>query len=165
MAATSKSELLSILEKDWAKLLALLATVSEPEAVKPDTDGISIKDVVGHRAEWIAMYQRWISDGESGRAVEMPAPGYKWNALKPLNAAIRAHQADLDWQGAKALLIARKAELVTILNARDDAALYGGPMLGGNGKWTLGRYGEAVGPSHFRSAAKYIRRQMKASRT
>ena len=47
--------------------------------------------------------------------------------------------------------------------AQDEATLYGVPMPGGTG-WARGRYAEAAGPSHFRSAAKYVRARVKAAR-
>lgn len=163
MAATSKAELLGSLENEWAKLQALVRSVPAPLALTKDSDDTSIKDIIGHRAEWIALYLKWVQDGAAGHAVHMPAEGYKWNALKPLNAAIRAQQSDMNWADVQDLLATRKAALVALLETCDDAALYGGPMIGGNGKWTMGRYGESVGPSHFRSAAKYIRGRIRAS--
>jgi len=43
-----------------------------------------------------------------------------------------------------------------------EAELYGGPMPGGTG-WTTGRYAEAAGPSHYRSAAKFLRAALRGA--
>ncbi|WP_224823872.1 ClbS/DfsB family four-helix bundle protein [Cognatishimia sp. MH4019] len=163
-AATTKTDLLSVLESEWGKLSNCLAQVSEDVALAPDDAGATIKDVLGHRAAWIELYLGWVAQSASGGPIFMPAEGYKWNMLPELNAKIRQDQSNLGWSDVVALLEARKAALVATLETSDDAMLYGGPMPGGNGKWTMGRYAEAAGPSHFRSAAKFIRARLRASR-
>jgi len=162
MPATDKTALLAITEKEFARLQALLDTVAESDALRPDADGTSIKDIVGHRAHWIDLFLGWYRDGQAGLEVAFPAPGYKWNELKRYNADLRARQADLSWQDARAMLEDRKAQLVALLDALDQPALYGGPMRGARNHWTAGRWAEAAGPSHFRSAAKYVRSRLKA---
>mgnify|MGYP001794109405 CR=1 FL=1 len=159
MAVTTKLDLLAVLETEWCKLFALIDTVPEDTRLAKDASGVSIKDILGHRAVWIDLFLGWIAQSEAGAPVHMPAQGYKWNDLARLNASIRADQTDLDWTDAVALLEDRKQALVAALTA----VLYAAPMSGGNGRWTLGRYAEAAGPSHFRSAAKVIRARMKAS--
>ncbi len=157
-AATTKSDLIAVCEKDFAKLQATLESVPEALAAKPFEGGPSIKETVSHRAEWIAMYLRWWEDGQAGRPVHMPAEGYRWNQLVPLNAKIREAHAGLGWAAARALLEERHAALMAHLNATEEADLYGGPMIGGNGKWTAGRFAEASGASHSRSARTHIRK-------
>jgi hypothetical protein len=56
------------------------------------------------------------------------------------------------------------ARLLRWMEDTDEATLYGGPMPGGNGKWTSGRFAEAAGPSHYRSAAKYVRACLRKAR-
>lgn len=156
-AATTKADLIAVCEKDFAKLRETLDEVSPDLAIRPFEDGVTIKDTVGHRAHWIDLFLGWWADGQAGRTVHMPAEGYGWNELKPYNAKLRVDQADLTWSDARAMLDDRHAALMALLNTVDDAALYGGPMIGGNGKWTAGRYAEASGASHYRSARKFIR--------
>ncbi|MEL7213060.1 MAG: ClbS/DfsB family four-helix bundle protein [Pseudomonadota bacterium] len=162
-AATTKTALLTTLEAEWDKLEKVIANVPEDLAFAPDETGTTIKDIIGHRAAWIDLFLGWLQQSEAGAPVDMPAKGFKWTMLPELNAQIRQEQANLDWPAAVVVSQDRKAALVTALDARDDKALYGAPMAGGNGTWTIGRYGESAGPSHFRSAAKYIRARLKAS--
>ena len=150
------------MDAEWIKLGKLIDKVPEALALEPDKDSVTIKDVLGHRAAWIDLYLGWIAQSASGAPVFMPAEGYKWSMLPELNAKIRQDQVGLSWPDARALLNDRKAALGAALNKQSDAALYGGSMPGGNGKWSMGRYGESAGPSHFRSAAKYIRARLKA---
>ncbi|MDF0601803.1 ClbS/DfsB family four-helix bundle protein [Psychromarinibacter sp. C21-152] len=164
MAATNKADLLALTEKEYAKLAAGLADVTEAEAGAKDAEDTSIKDVVGHRAHWIDLFLGWYRDGQAGREVAFPAPGYKWNELKRYNADLRARQAGISWAEATEMLADREARLVALIEALDDAALYGGPMKGAQNAWTAGRWAEAAGPSHFRSAAKYLRGRLRQLR-
>lgn len=162
MAATNKADLLAISEKEFNKLSALLDRVDDDLAMAKEDD-TSIKDVVGHRAHWIELFLGWYADGLAGKPVFFPAEGYKWNDLKRFNSDLRARQADLSWEDARALLNADYKKLTAFIDGCSDKALYGGPMQGANNQWTPGRWAEAAGPSHFRSAAKYVRARLTAA--
>lgn len=162
MAATSKDELIAVTAKEQARLAALIDGIGEKEALAKDDDDTSIKDVIGHRAHWIELFLGWYRDGQAGKTVQFPAEGYKWNQLKAYNAMVRETQSGLGWAEAKALLRERHAQLSAFMASKSDAELYGGPMKGGNNNWTTGRWAEAAGPSHYRSAGKYIRARLKA---
>ncbi len=159
-AATTQAELLDVHDKEWSKLSALLEAVPDDLAEAKDADETSIKDILTHRAHWIGLFFQWLAEGE---AAKMPDHGVKWNALKPYNAGLRKLYADVPWTEARANLAREAQRLRDWIAAQDEATLYGGPMPGGTG-WTRGRYAEAAGPSHFRSAAKYVRARLKAAR-
>ena len=161
MAATNKDELIAITGKEYAKLSALFDDIGETIALAKDDDGTSIKDVIGHRAHWIELFLGWYRDGQSGKAVHFPAEGYKWNQLKAYNAMVREAQSNLGWADAKALLKDRHKQLLAFMASKSDVELYGGPMKGGNNDWTPGRWAEAAGPSHYRSAGKYVRARLR----
>lgn len=162
-AATCKDDLIAVTETEFAKLQAVLGKVSPERADLVDDEGGSPKDIVAHRAHWIELFLGWYRDGQAGREVHFPAPGYKWNQLKEYNAALRAKQAGLTWTEACALLGEYHAELLALLQVLDENALYGGPMKGARNDWTTGRWAEAAGASHYRSAAKVIRGMLRAS--
>ena len=150
---------MALTKSEWAKLETLLdAIAADVAAVKGDNT--SIKDVVGHRAHWIGLFLGWQANGQAGLTVHIPAEGYKWNALKRYNADLQARQAGMDWAAAREALRAGHDKLSALLNALSEAELYGGPMKGGGNAWTTGRWAEAAGPSHYRSAAKYIRSRL-----
>ncbi len=160
-AATTKADLIAVAEKDFAKLSDLIESVDPAFALEKDEDDTSIKDIVAHRAHWIDLFLGWYHDGQAGKEVQFPAPGYKWNELKRYNAMLREEQSDLSWDAAKGTLADAHARLVEFLNGCSEDALYGGPMKGANNAWTPGRWAEAAGPSHYRSAAKYIRARLR----
>jgi len=162
-AAKTKSELLDVSAEEWAKLNALIGEVPDDEAMTKDAEGTSIKDVIWHRAHWIGLFLGWYEDGQAGKDVAFPAPGYKWNDLKRYNADLREQQASLDWSAARMLMADNHARLMAFLEGKSQAALYDGPMKVANNAWTAGRWAEAAGPSHYRSAAKFIRARLKAA--
>lgn len=162
MAAKTKSDLIAITEREFGKLANLIEGVESAAALRKRDDDTSIKDVVAHRAHWIGLFLGWYWDGLDGKEVFFPAEGYKWNDLKRYNADLRAQQADLGWADAKAALAENHERLSAFLTERSEKQLYGGPMVGAKNDWTPGRWAEAAGPSHYRSAAKYIRSLLKA---
>jgi hypothetical protein len=153
-AATTKSDLIAATEKEWAKLNAMLAGIPAELAERPFEEGATIKDIASHRDHWIGLFFQWLEEGE---AAQMPDHGVKWSELKPYNRELRSKYAALDWETARDRLRHSHARLMAWIRDADEATLYGGPMPGGTG-WTTGRYAEAAGPSHYRSAAKFIRK-------
>lgn len=164
MPALSRDELLAATQREYGRLDALIADVSEAQAVAKDQDDTSIKDVIGHRAHWIGLFLGWHADGVAGKPVFFPAPGYKWNQLKAYNAELRRSQSGLSWSDAKLRLSENHARLLGFITSQANADLYGGPMKGASNDWTPGRWAEAAGPSHYRSAAKYIKQRLKPLR-
>ncbi|MEJ6399134.1 ClbS/DfsB family four-helix bundle protein [Yoonia sp. 208BN28-4] len=164
MAATSQSDLLAITVKEYGKLRQVIDALDTKTAMRKRADDTTIKDVIAHRAHWIGLFLGWYADGLAGKTVHFPAEGYKWNDLKRYNAELRARQTELDWKAAKALLAKAYADLIAFIESHDTPALYGGPMKGARNTWTPGRWAEAAGPSHFRSATKYVRACLKDDR-
>lgn len=164
MPATNKTDLIEVTRKEFSKLDKLIQPLEAALALQPDQDGWRIKDVVAHRAHWIELFLGWYADGQAGKTVYFPAEGYKWNELKRYNADLRQRQADLGWADAVTLLRTDHQRLLMFLEAHSDAELYGGPMKGAYNHWTPGRWAEAAGPSHYRSASKYIRAVLRAQK-
>ncbi|MEL7278853.1 MAG: ClbS/DfsB family four-helix bundle protein [Pseudomonadota bacterium] len=162
MAAKNKSQLLEVSAKEFAKLEKVISTIDAGTAEIKREDDTSIKDVVAHRAHWIDLFLGWYRDGVTGKTVHLPAEGYKWNDLKRYNSDLRERQSDIDWVGATAMLRANYKKLIGFIETHSDEELYARPMKGGNNDWTPGRWAEAAGASHFRSASKYLRSAVKA---
>lgn len=161
MAAETRDDLLTVTHKEYGKLEALIADLSDAQATMKDDEDTSIKDVIGHRAHWIDLFLGWHEDGQAGKEVFFPAPGYKWNQLKAYNAYLRSSQSGISWTEIRKLLSHNHARLSAFITSHSNADLYGSPMKGANNDWSPGRWAEAAGPSHYRSAAKYIRQSLK----
>jgi len=160
-AATNRADLIAVCEKEFDRLQSLLGKLSETLAMSPDEDGVSARDIIAHRAHWIDLFLGWYSDGQAGVEVFFPAKGYKWSELKSYNADLRAKQADMDWAAAQAALLAGHERLMWFLAKLDDDALYAAPMKGAKNDWPTGRWAEAAGASHYRSACKFIRARLR----
>ncbi|MEM8695580.1 MAG: ClbS/DfsB family four-helix bundle protein [Pseudomonadota bacterium] len=165
-AATDRETLLAVHEKEYAKLFKTLDGIDAGTALlsAPDDDA-RIKDIVAHRAHWIGLFFTWYEGGKAGETVETPAPGYKWNQLKPYNAMVRDMYRDLDWAEARAKLDEQEQKLRDFIAAQDNAELYTQHLYPWLNDWTLGRWAEASGASAFRSATKYIRAVLRKSGT
>ncbi|KPP90409.1 MAG: hypothetical protein HLUCCA08_15720 [Rhodobacteraceae bacterium HLUCCA08] len=161
-AATNKTDLSRVTAVEFGKLAALIAPIPAPQAMRKRAEESSIKDVIAHRAHWIDLFLGWHAQGLSGAPVAIPAPGYRWTDLKRYNADLRAAQAGIGWDAARAMLQDAHDRLTGFIEGLDETALYGGPMQGGGNAWTTGRWAEAAGPSHYRSAAKWIRACLRA---
>lgn len=161
-AATNRSDLRATTIKEYDKLQKLLSSVDEDHAFAPH-DSTCIKDVIGHRAHWTALFLGWYADGQAGKTVHFPAEGYKWNDLKRYNADLRKAQAGMSWDDTLAMLQDTHHQLVAFIDTHSEDDLYGAPMQGANNKWTTGRWAEATGSSHYRSAAKYVRAAIRSA--
>ncbi|GAA6181474.1 ClbS/DfsB family four-helix bundle protein [Shimia sp. NS0008-38b] len=160
-AAQTKDDLLAVSAKEFAKLQSLMVTVPSDVATQSIEENWSIRDVLVHRAHWIDLFLGWYADGQAGKKVAFPAPGYKWNQLAAYNETVLAQHADVSWEDAQVRFLAAHDRWIKLVSGLTQEALYGAPMTGGNNNWTCGRWAEAAGPSHYRSAAKFIRTCLK----
>ena len=156
-AAKNRLELLTVTKNEFAKLTRILETVSENNAVQSIDGAETILDIVLHRANWVHLFLGWVEDGRAGKQVSTPAEGYKWNQLKAYNAAVRQQYAEVGWVEARERLEAAHAALMTFIRDETDDTLYVPHLHPWMNDWTIGRWAEASGGSHYRSASKYIR--------
>ncbi len=156
-AATSKAELLDVFDSELAKLNRLLDSLAEDQSAWSD-DGVSIKAIIGHRAHWLDLYWSWYDKGAAGGAVETPAPGFKWNQLKAYNAPIYAAADEQSWSDLRTRFEKASSAFRERLTALPSEELYAKGRFAWTNDWTLGRWAESAGPSHFRSAAKAVRK-------
>ncbi|MGD1887001.1 MAG: ClbS/DfsB family four-helix bundle protein [Cohaesibacteraceae bacterium] len=159
MAAINRDELHSVSEKEFARLTRLLDDLEDGLADKPDpaNDDLAIKQIIAHRVHWLGLFFVWYDGGKAGEDVQTPAPGYKWNQLKAYNAKLHEAARDRDWAGIRQELEDGHARLMAFIDQNDDETLYTKHVYPWMNNWTLGRWVEASGPSHYRSAAKVIR--------
>lgn len=161
-AATNKADLLAVFDKELGKLRKTLDGVDEAtSSLSPADDDTTIKGVIAHRTHWMGMFHGWYDDGVAGREVHVPAKGYKWNQLKAYNESLYVKGNRTSWADLLSEFEAACDKLRLFIEAHDDASLYTVGAHTWTGKWTLGRFAEASGPSHFRSANAYIRKALR----
>ena len=161
-AATNKPDLIDITLKEYGKLDQLLSPLDEDTATwAHPNDNLSIRDIIAHRGHWLGLYLSWYEDGLSGLDVRTPAPGYKWNQLKSYNAIVYATARHFSWKDIHNAFHHHHDALMTHLAAFDDDRLYTKHLHPWMNDWPLGRWAEANGASHYRSATKYVRKLLK----
>ncbi len=158
-AAKNREELLLVLQSEYDKLMKTLEGIDAKRAqLASKDDPATIKDTINHRAHWIGLYLGWVADGKAAKPVQTPAKGVKWNQLKAYNATLREDSAVLPWEQVLETFTAAHQKLTGLLTSMDNAQLYTTHLYPWMNNWTLGRWAESSGPSHYRSANKYIRK-------
>lgn len=159
MAAASKRDLLRMTETEFENLRQAVDGLPAILRLEKDADGITPKDIIGNRAHWIDLYLGWIRNSQAGKVLVLPIAGHEWNGRKRYDADLRQRQSGLSWRSACSLLETNHAELLALIERLPNGQLYGGPMKGAKTRWSAGRWAEAAGASHYRSAAEYLRRR------
>lgn len=165
-AAANAHDLLAVFDKELAKIQKTLYGVDEAMASRHiAADAVTIKGVIAHRTHWIGLFFDWYEGGVAGKAVETPAPGVKWNQLKAYNAPIYEAANGRPWSELRSEFDAAAARLRAFIAENDDGLLYVKGLYPWMNNWTIGRWAEASGPSHFSSANSYIRKVLRENAT
>ncbi len=161
-AAKNKQELLEATRKELDKLKETISKADPEQAEYFDKEiEASIKSIISHRMEWIRMFFGWYQDGIDQKEPQVPAPGYKWNQLKELNAKIWERDEKKKWNQICEDFETESQKLIEFIESQDNKTLYTPKLYEWLNKWTLGRWLEASGSSHFRSANKNIKKILK----
>lgn len=164
-AALNRTDLIAITKLEFAKLGKTLKDIDANLADKAaEADEATVKDTIAHRTHWIDLFLGWYQRGLAGESVQTPAEGYKWNQLKAYNAKVRAEMRPVPWAKVQDDFNAAHLRLLTLIEGLDDPALYTKHVYSWMNNWTLGRWAEASGASHYRSANAYIRKIIRQQR-
>lgn len=127
--------------------------------------GWSIKDVLTHIIDWEIRTLSWYRDGRTDRAVELPAPGYKWSDIKALNEAIRRRHARKSVSTVLQEFHDTRESTVSAIADMTDEELTTLKYFEWTGNsWTLSDYLRANTASHDKWARTKIRRWLREER-
>lgn len=159
----SKEQLLTDIEEEHQALLALLAAVPEDRWTEGGVwgDDWSVNDLVAHLAEWHALFLRWYEVGASGKPVQMPAPGYRWNETPRLNRAIQAKHRLRPRARVRGHFSTTYEQVLGLARALSEDQLLRPGHFAWTGKNPLVTYLGANTASHYRFAKKVLRRWAK----
>ena len=87
-AASNKSELRKVTAREWDRIYPLVKDLPEEFAVLPDEEGVSIQDVVVHRAHGIGLFLRCYHDGWQTIDALFPQKNYRRNELQRYSLAL-----------------------------------------------------------------------------
>ena len=141
----SKQELLEAMTTTYAKLAQELARVPPALAREPVLEGqvkgtrMSVCDLLAYRGGWTELVLHWHAQRRDGKRIEdiaFPAEGFTWNALGKLAQRFYADYAELSMADLQQRLALAKDQLLALVDAHDDAQLYGRPWYT---HYTMGR--------------------------
>lgn len=94
----TKERLLLESEQHFHSLMKLIESVPVRKrslSIETDDRDKNFRDILMHLYEWHAMLERWYREGMAGDTPSMPAPGYKWRDIQPLNQQIWENYQDM----------------------------------------------------------------------
>ena len=159
---TSKTDLLTAIEKEHTALEAYLDTLNPVQLTSPGIVGEwSVKDVLAHLIEWQQMVLSWHRAGLRGEIPEIPAPGFKWNQTPALNQHIYEKHRDRSLEDIQAQFQISHQEIVGVIEGLSNEELFTAGQFAWTKKNTLGTYFVSATSSHYLWARKEIRKGMK----
>jgi hypothetical protein len=141
----SKRELVEAIASTYAKLAQELARVPPALARDPVLEGqvkgtrMSVCDLLAYLVGWNELVLHWhaqLRDGKRMDEIAFPAEGFTWNALGNLAQRFYADYAELSMEDLLQRLEQAKDRLLALIDAHDDAQLYGQPWYT---HYTMGR--------------------------
>lgn len=162
---TSKQELLAAIEKNYSALRRDLAKVTPAQAALRSMEGhaqgtmMSVHDLVAYLVGWNELVLKWCARSDQGLPVDFPETGFQWNELGKLAGKFYGDYADLSFETLLTRLDQAKSDLVALIEARSDEALYGAPWYK---KYTLGRMIQFNTSSPYANARGRLRKWQKA---
>jgi hypothetical protein len=165
MKYDSKRRLMNAIEDEHQALVALVDAIPASRLCEKGVwgDGWTVNDLLAHLTEWEQMFLRWYREGQRGLRPVLPAPGFKWRETPALNREIwRKHRKKSSAQVRKAF-DASYAEILLVVKAMSPRSLLTAGAHAWTGKSSLATYVGANTSSHYRTAAKFIRRWHRGS--
>ena len=157
----NKNELLAAIETTYSKLAAELEAVPADRADEASLEGhargtmMSAHNLVAYLVGWNELVLKWLREKQAGREVDFPETGFKWNELGRLAQKFYKDYEAVPYQALVQRLAEAKAEIVNVIESRDDAALYGEPWYE---KWTMGRMIQLNTASPYTNARARLRK-------
>ena len=138
----TKAELLSAIDKNFAKLISYLNNIPPEITSELSMEGhakgtaMSVHNLVAYLLGWNKLVVKWITNDAKGLPVDFPETGYKWNQLGLLAQKFYSDYSALSYGELVEELQRAKSEIVQLIDARTDEVLYGRLWYT---KWTMGR--------------------------
>jgi hypothetical protein len=159
----SKDELVIDIAKERVRLDELLAEIPAERKTEEVVDGLSVKDLLAHRTEWSRMMIRWYTKARAGGTPAVPTEQFKWNQLKELNANIQVRFADVPLDEIEQNFGAVQDDLDALVAGMTEEELFTKKYYAFTGSSDLATYVNSATASHYRSAARLIRKWWKAN--
>lgn len=160
----TKSELLSLSEKNYKSLMKLVESYSEEELNADFPKGPlnrNIRDVIAHLHEWHLLMLEWYRIGMQGVKPDMPAKGYTWKTLPLFNEKVWQKNRNTELEIAKNLLEDSYSKVRSLITKHTDEELFEKKRYHWTGSTSLGAYLISNTSSHYDWATKLIKKYKK----
>ncbi|MCD9568951.1 MULTISPECIES: ClbS/DfsB family four-helix bundle protein [Pseudomonas] len=137
-----REQLLQAIDSNFNALNAALDQVPLARVDERSLEGhvkgtqISVSELVAYLLGWSDQVLEWLDKDLAGRPIAFPAEGFKWNELGRLAQKFYRDYEAIPYPQRRQRLDAARQRIVSLIQSRDNAALYQCPWYG---KWTLGR--------------------------
>lgn len=166
MKYTSKCQLINAIEDEHTKLLKIVESIAPRKLAEQGVwgDGWSTNDLLIHLTVWEQMFLRWYRAGIEGRTPDVPDKGYTWREVRELNRAIQRRYNRQSVATTLANFDESYCEILEVARSIPEIDLLTVGRYQWTGKSTLATYLGANSSSHYRTAAKILRRWLRADR-
>ena len=163
----NRQELLEAINTSYARLQQDLARVPPGLARELVLDGnvagtrMSVCDLLAYLVGWNELVLHWHAQLRAGKPIgeiAFPAEGFTWNQLGALAQRFHADHAHLDMEQLLQRLALAKQQLVALVQASDDAHLYGQPWYK---QYSMGRMIQLNTSSPYTNARTRLRAWLK----
>lgn len=163
MRFASKEELIESIATEHRRFVELVISIPRNFYLTADVwgDGWNIRDLLAHLTEWEQMFLTWFQEGRSGGSPAMPAEGYKWNQTPALNRAIWQKHSQRSVEDTLEGFETSYQEIFSLAQELSSRELLDPGHFAWTGKNPLTTYLGANTCSHYRTAAKILKRWLK----
>jgi len=161
----NKEELLAAVRNNYEKLEKELHSIPPALVAGAYMDGhakgttMSVSNLVSYLIGWGELVLKWNYRKDSGKPVDFPETGYKWNELGKLAQKFYKDYEGDDFKVLCKRLAKNVAEILALIERKSNAELY---EVAWYGKWTLGRMIQFNTSSPYTNASARIRKWKKA---
>jgi len=159
----SREHLLQMVRTSFSKLADELDAAGRAAGELPCVDNWSVKDLLAVRAWWTESVVRWIREGRSVEALDLPAPGYAWRETPRLNAAIVEQAREQSYEQIVARLHEGYRQVLATIDALDDRELLEPGTFAWAGKYPIARWISLNTSRQYTTARAFIRRALSAA--
>jgi hypothetical protein len=164
---TNKNQLLSNLQAAYSKLVEEATAVPSELERKPELEGgISPCYVIAYQIGWGRLLLSWDELETHGKAVEMPAPGFKWNQLGLLANSFYQEQHEQTLKQLLAQFEALEERMRLFIESNSEDTLFGiGKRQWAGQKWSLAKWIQVNTVAPYGSARAKLRKWKKSNPT
>ena len=160
---TSQQELLSRFDTAYHKLREEISRVPDELSRAPQLEGgMCLCELIAYQIGWGRLVLQWEALEQAGQAVEMPAPGFKWNQLGALAQSFYQRSQEDSAAQLLAQFDALASDLRAFIAASSDTFLFGvGQRQWAGAKWPVVKWLQVNTIAPYDSARAKLRKWQK----